>query len=259
MPYAHTHMLLNRRRVLIASLLMLLAATVLTILIANPSTRSSIQVIDDWWRDRMHDLRWEPATRVFKAVTTLGSPVIQWVVRGLIIVLLLVRRRFLQLGAFVGAVVTSELCIGPLKAAIDRPRPPGSIVATSGASYPSGHAIAISVTAIGLVLALLPPGRRRLRWEVLAALLTFLMSLSRVYLGAHWLTDVIGGSLIGAGLALFWPASLEEIRRACVAANRYRLRSVQPQASTSPPMTGARPDGARSRSRPRQWGSAASR
>ncbi len=209
---ARAHSLLNRRRVLIVSLIMLFAALVLTLLVANPSTRSAVQHIDDWWRDRMHDARWHPATRALKAYTVLGSPVIQWVVRAATIVALVVRRRFLQLGAFGAAVVTSELCIGPLKAAIDRPRPVGSLVATSGASYPSGHAIAISVTAIGVVLALLPPGRRRLRWELLAALLTFLMSLSRVYLGAHWLTDVIGGSLIGAGLALFWPASLEEIR-----------------------------------------------
>ena len=33
-------------------------------------------------------------------------------------------RRWLQLGAFLGAVITSELCIGPVKALVDRPRPP---------------------------------------------------------------------------------------------------------------------------------------
>jgi membrane-associated phospholipid phosphatase len=208
----HPHMLLNRRRVLIASLTMLFAAVVLSLLVANPSTRSGVQVVDDWWRDRMQNARWHPATRVFEALTTLGAATVSWTVRGATVVVLLVRRRFLQLSAFVGAVVTSELCIGPLKAVIDRPRPPGSLIVTSGASYPSGHAIAIAVTAIGVVLALLPPGRRRLRWELLAALLTFLIALSRTYLGAHWLTDVLGGSLIGAGLALFWPAALEQLR-----------------------------------------------
>ncbi len=217
----HPHMLLNRRRVLVASLIMLFAAVVLSVLIANPSTRSGIQVVDDWWRDLMQDARWHPATRVFEGLTTLGSATVSWSVRGATVVILLVRRRFLQLSAFVGAVVTSELCIGPLKAAIDRPRPPGSLIVTSGASYPSGHAIAIAVTAIGVVLALLPPGRRRLRWELLAALLTFLIALSRTYLGAHWLTDVVGGSLIGAGLALFWPAALEQVR-----ARRHRTEAA---------------------------------
>ena len=64
------------------------------------------------------------------------------------------RRRWLQLGAFVGATVTSELCIGPLKALIDRPRPPGALITTDSPSFPSGHAIAASVTAIGLVVVL---------------------------------------------------------------------------------------------------------
>jgi undecaprenyl-diphosphatase len=206
------HSLLNRRRVLVASLVMLALAAILTLLIANPSTRDGIQHVDDWWRNRMHDLRSRPAARTFKVLTNLGSPVVSWSLRGATIVVLLLRRRFLQLGAFVAAIASSEACIGPLKAAVDRPRPPGSLIATSGASYPSGHAIAISVTAIGLVIALLPPGRRRLRWEVLATFVTFLIALSRVYLGAHWLTDVVGGSLIGGGFALFWPAALEEVR-----------------------------------------------
>ena len=54
--------------------------------------------------------------------------------------------------AFVGAVVTSELCIGPVKALVDRPRPPNPLIGTSGASFPSGHAIAGAVTAFGLVV-----------------------------------------------------------------------------------------------------------
>ena len=74
------------------------------------------------------------------------------------------QRRWLQLGAFLGAIVTSELCIGPLKALIDRPRPPGSLIVTDSPSFPSGHAIAASVTAIGLVVVLVPAASRRTRW-----------------------------------------------------------------------------------------------
>jgi undecaprenyl-diphosphatase len=223
-------MLLNRRRVLVASLVMLAAAALLTLLIANPSTRDGIQHVDDWWRNRMHDVRSRPVARAFELLTNLGSPVVSWTLRGVTIVVLLFRRRYLQFCAFVAAVAMSEVCIGPLKAAIDRPRPTGSLIATSGASYPSGHAIAISVTAIGLVIALLPPGRRRLRWELLAAFLTFLIALSRVYLRAHWLTDVVGGSLIGGGLALFWPAALEEVR---ARRRRTPAPAVQVDAATA--------------------------
>jgi membrane-associated phospholipid phosphatase len=104
------------------------------------------------------------------------------------------------------------LFIGPLKAAIDRPRPPGALIATSAASFPSGHAIATAVTAVGLVLVLAPPGPRRWRWEVYAVEFTAVMALSRVYLRAHWFSDTVAGALIGAGLALGWPALLMAVR-----------------------------------------------
>jgi membrane-associated phospholipid phosphatase len=68
------------------------------------------------------------------------------------------------------------------------------------------------VTAVGLVVVLLPPGPSRWRWEVRAVIFAFLMALSRVYLRAHWLSDVVAGGLLGAGLALGWPALLQAIR-----------------------------------------------
>jgi hypothetical protein len=55
-----------------------------------------------------------------------------------------------------------------LKGIYDRARPPGSLVATSGASFPSGHSIAASVTVMAAVIALVPAGRRRV-WSFLAA------------------------------------------------------------------------------------------
>jgi undecaprenyl-diphosphatase len=220
-------MLLNRRRVLITSLIMLACGFVLTLLIANPTTRADIQPIDDWVYDRTYDTRSDALTQFLEWATVLGGATVTWALRGGAIVLLLFRRRYLQFSAFLAAIITSELCIGPLKAAIERPRPPNPLVETSGYSYPSGHAIAIAVTAIGLVVALLPPGRRRLRWELLAAGFMFLISLSRVYLRAHWLTDVIGGSLIGSGLALFWPAFLATLRA------RRRAHDEPPQVETT--------------------------
>jgi membrane-associated phospholipid phosphatase len=83
---------------------------------------------------------------------------------------------------------------------------------TSAASFPSGHAIAGAVTAVGLVLVLAPPGPARWRWEVRAVVFAAVMALSRVYLRAHWLSDTVAGALIGAGLALGWPAVLMALR-----------------------------------------------
>jgi undecaprenyl-diphosphatase len=68
------------------------------------------------------------------------------------------------------------------------------------------------VTAVGLVLVLAPPGPARWRWEVWAVVFSTVMALSRVYLRAHWLSDTVAGALLGAGLALGWPALVTSVR-----------------------------------------------
>jgi undecaprenyl-diphosphatase len=145
-------------------------------------------------------------------VSSIGSLKVTLPLRLLVSAALVWRRRWLQFGAFIGAVVTSELCIGPLKALVDRPRPPDPLIGTSGASFPSGHAIAGAVTAFGLVVVLLRASPRRWMAIGCAAAFAGIMAISRTVLAAHWLTDTIGGACIGTGLALVWPAALEMAR-----------------------------------------------
>ena len=65
---------------------------------------------------------------------------------------------------------------------------------------------------MGLVIVLVPAGHRRWRWEMQAAFYASLMALSRTYLGAHWLSDVVAGGLLGSALAIGWPAVLASMR-----------------------------------------------
>jgi undecaprenyl-diphosphatase len=62
------------------------------------------------------------------------------------------------------------------------------------------------------VLVLAAPGPSRWRWEVRAVVFGAAMALSRVYLRAHWLSDTLAGALLGAGLALGFPALLMAVR-----------------------------------------------
>jgi membrane-associated phospholipid phosphatase len=205
-------MLVDSRRGLLVSGGLLVGAAVVTVLYVLPVTRPGVQAVDDAvWRlaGAVHN---RPTTAVAIGLSWLGSAVVNWPLRILALLLLAWRRHWLRLAAFALAVITSELLIGSLKAVLDRPRPPGSLIATTAASFPSGHAIATAVTAVGLVLVLAPPGRARWRWEVDAVLLTSVMALSRVYLRAHWLSDTVAGALLGAGLALGWPALLMAVR-----------------------------------------------
>jgi membrane-associated phospholipid phosphatase len=91
----------------------------------------------------------------------------------------------------------------------DRPRPPAALAAVAvpgGSSFPSGHVT--QATAVVVVFALVlssdrPPGSRAaIGW--LAGLVILLVGASRVYLGVHWLTDVLGGFALG----LAWMASM---------------------------------------------------
>ena len=121
-----------------------------------------------------------------------------------------------------------------LKAVYDRARPPGSLVATSGASFPSGHAIAASVTVVAAVLALVPPGRRRVAYGLAAGAFSVLMALSRAYLGAHWLSDALAGVLLGTSCALLAAFAVGELQ-----GRRTAHRAAR---SARPPVAGtARP------------------
>ncbi|HEX2272845.1 MAG TPA: phosphatase PAP2 family protein [Acidimicrobiales bacterium] len=216
-------MLLNHRRAGRIALVLVSAGALMLVAVAWSPTFSAVQEVDDAWRSLMIDLRVSPLVWVAKVLAFVGSPWINWPLRVAAGVLLAIRRRWVQLTAFALAVVTSEALIGPLKVLYERPRPPASVVPTHGFSFPSGHAVAGAVTAVGLVLVLLPPGPRRWAWEVRAAVYASLMALSRTYLGVHWLSDVVTGGLLGVGVAVGWPALLQEIRD--VRLPRRRARS----------------------------------
>ena len=205
-------MLLNHRRALRLAGACLAGAAVMLVVVAVDTTLAAVQVVDDAWLDGMEAVRNPALVQVAKAFAVVGGVWVNWPLRAAAAALLAVRRRWLQLAAFSLAVVTSEALIGPLKALYARPRPPDPLMGTSSFSFPSGHAIAGAVTAVGLVLVLLDPGPKRWSWEVRAAVFAVLMAGSRTYLGAHWLSDVVGGGLIGTGLAVGWPALLQLAR-----------------------------------------------
>ena len=165
-------------------------------------TLASIQRLDDAWLRLMISGRAAPLTAIAKVFNVLGHEYVTLPVRIAIAGLLAFRRWWWHLAAFTAAMVISEVLTGLLKGTYSRARPPGPLVATSGASFPSGHAVAASVTAVAAVIALVPAGRRRAWWAAAAVVVSILMGLSRAYLGAHWLSDAAAGIFLGTSCAL---------------------------------------------------------
>lgn len=111
------------------------------------------------------------------------------------------------------AVGSGALSVVALKALFGRMRPHAELAAypVSGLSFPSGHSSMSAV--VFLTIGVLVAGTRRRRSEQLfivaiAALLAMLVGVSRVVLGVHYATDVLGGWAFGAAWAIAWSLAL---------------------------------------------------
>lgn len=127
---------------------------------------------------------------------------------GAAIALLAVRKRWSAL-YFVLASALSAGAVQLLKRLFGRARPEDILLPLDSASFPSGHVANAATIAVilGLLLSRLWVWAAGLAWVVL-------MLLSRTYLGAHWLSDTIGGLLLGAAVALIvWAPFAERLER----------------------------------------------
>jgi undecaprenyl-diphosphatase len=152
-------------------------------------------------------------------VTALGSYtlLIFFVVAASIYFLIL--RRFAEPILLFAGVFGGALLSDLLKTGFARPRPDlvPHLTEAFSPSFPSGHAMASAITylTIGALLARTTPNPLAKTYVlVLAVLLTFLVGLSRIYLGVHYPSDVLAGWCIGAAwAALCWGIALRLGRR----------------------------------------------
>ncbi|HEX6138586.1 MAG TPA: phosphatase PAP2 family protein [Casimicrobiaceae bacterium] len=148
-------------------------------------------------------------------VSGLGSAYVMIPLVAVIALWLAITRRWQSLAYWVSAVVFAELFVVALKYALGRARPETPYAAVDEYSLPSGHA-ALSLVVYGFLAFLLGHGKPRWEQTALAsgaAGVALLMGFSRLYLGAHWFSDVIASYGLGiAWIALLSIAYIHHVR-----------------------------------------------
>jgi membrane-associated phospholipid phosphatase len=132
-----------------------------------------------------------------------------WFVPLAVALVFLIARRPWAAALFLVVSAVSAGLVRVLKSLFGRARPEDILLDLTSGAFPSGHAA--NAATVAVLLAVLVP-----RWwvTVAGAVYVVLMALSRTYLGAHWLSDTVGGAVFGASLALAaWALFAPQLRR----------------------------------------------
>jgi undecaprenyl-diphosphatase len=177
-------------------------------------------------------------------VTALGGVTVLTLVTLAVCGFLALVRRFRSLLLVFGSTVSGALLNSVLKSLFARPRPTvvPHLSEAHTFSFPSGHAMlsAIVYLTLGALLAQLTE-RRWLKVYVLGVSLTlsFLVGLTRVFLGVHYLTDVLGGWMAGLAWAIFTALLARAVKRRSPGLREEVRKGVAaPKEANAPPRQG---------------------
>lgn len=151
-------------------------------------------------------------TVFFLTITKLGSTVYLAIIGVVVGVVLIILRWFRSLLIFIVVMAGQGILDRGCKWIIARPRPSSLITyrAVESFSFPSGHAIAslcLYGTIAWIVASRLENSAAKAGTGIFAAVLIFLIGMSRVYIGVHYPTDVMAGFLAAA----IWTAAVLSI------------------------------------------------
>lgn len=182
----------------------LLAAIALGTYLTLEGDAAEPSALDTWWHDLMVDVAPEVLITVSHVMNRIGGGWIAiLVVPGIVAVGLLLARRWRSAVFALAAFAASAVLVQLLKELFGRARPEDMLVVSDYGSYPSGHTA--NAATIAVVLCVLFP---RVWMYVVGVLWVLTMALSRTVLAVHWLTDTVGGALVGASAALLIAALL---------------------------------------------------
>ena len=196
---------IKKKQVLLLLLAVLASLGVLSYLARTNVYLSGDLAASQWvqsWRTPWID-------RVMEGVTSLGQTGVAAIIVSSVVAPLILFRRVKEAVFLAAAAIAVSPMSWSMKALMQSPRPPASVVEVidthNGYGFPSGHAMLV-VAFYGMLIILTAIHVRPI-WLRVAAYTVFIgmilsTGLSRIYLGAHWLSDVYGGYLFGMVILL---------------------------------------------------------
>ncbi|MFD0141550.1 MULTISPECIES: phosphatase PAP2 family protein [unclassified Streptomyces] len=163
-----------------------------------------------------------------------------------VVVVWLLRRRAFRLAAWAAVTATAGGLTGLLvKHVVERARPhlPDPVAQASGFSFPSGHAMTATTSCAVLLLVLLPLVPRAWRpvpW-VLAVVAVLGVGYTRVALGVHWVSDVVGGWFLGLAVVTATVLAFEAWRGDIGRSRTTPAEGLEPEVATDTPEPADRP------------------
>jgi undecaprenyl-diphosphatase len=190
---------------------------ILTVLVTSKS--NSLARVDDATTNALHNYAIDHPTftDTMSFISTLARPLAWWIVLTPLCAWLLVIRRIRLAGFVAVTALGSSLLNLLIKTVVDRARPHlvDPVAAAAGTSFPSGHTQSATVGFAILVVVFLPvvPRSARILLWVGGAVGVVLVGFSRIALGVHYLSDVIGALVIGSAWAIAMTAAFSAWRR----------------------------------------------
>ena len=185
----------------------------------------SLSPIDRFIQDLVRGNMSNGLTSFFKHFTNFGGVRYIEVIVVALVLFLVFKKWYTEAIFLVVNVMTAPILVTILKYVYDRQRPSLThLVVENGLSFPSGHATASVMLYISLMIIC----RQRIKQHylkyvplIIAVVMIVLIGISRIYLGVHYPTDILGGWLLSGSWLLFWFPVYDEVRF------KWRFKGVQ--------------------------------
>lgn len=213
----------------LASLMLALGCFALFALWGQLATMTQViapfdQLALQWFSELRQPLLDAPAI----AATLLGDPPVLTAAAVLTCLALAFRGHYAAaVHVFLATVATTVLVWG-LKAATGAVRPDQVFNPPTSGSFPSGHTTGITVFVTLLASFVAAESHRRKRWQtyIVLSLPLIPVAISRLYLGVHWFSDIVGGLLLGLAITGATRASFSRFDRVPIAADAVSISAA---------------------------------